>query len=156
MADEHIKKWMLTLLPEVFGATDLDYGYILDNGHAGILGTIDTLTAEEASKAPKPGAESIVSHSAHTLYLMELFMAYANGENPETDWPGSWKVKAMDHDAWNELRARIRATYEDILDFITKRDHWNEDATAACLILLGHCAYHLGEIKQLYSATVRV
>ena len=151
----YFKKWLLTLLPEIFGASDAEYGYILDNGRAGILGTLDSLDAAAASMAPKPGAETIASHSGHTLYLMELFAAYSNGENPDTDWPGSWKNRTIDQAAWNEMRAKIRATYEDILDFVQKRDDWNEDVTAACLILLGHCAYHLGEIKQLYSATVQ-
>jgi len=150
----NLKKWLLTLIPEIFGATDLDYGYILDNGRSGILGTIDTLDAAEASKAPRPGAETIASHSNHTLFLMELFIAYANGEQPEADWQGSWKNQTVDQAAWNEMRMAMRATYEDILDFILTREEWNEDVIAACLILLGHCAYHLGEIKQLYSATV--
>jgi len=30
-----------------------------------------------------------------------------------------------------------------------------EDVTASSMILLGHCAYHLGEIKQLYSSTAQ-
>lgn len=155
MENNTFKKWLLTLLPEIFGATDAEYGYILDNGRAGILGTIDTLDAAAASAAPKPGAETIASHSGHTLYLMELFAAYSNGENPKTDWPGSWKNRSIDQAAWNEMRAKIRATYEDILDFINSREDWNEDVVAASMILLGHCAYHLGEIKQLYSSTAQ-
>ena len=155
MENTYFKKWLLTLLPEIFGATDLEYGYILDNGHAGILGTIDTLDAAAASKAPKPGAETIASHSGHTLYLMELFSAYSNGETPQADWPGSWKNQSVDPAAWSELRTKLRARYEEILDFVSKREEWNEDVTASSMILLGHCAYHLGEIKQLYSSTAQ-
>jgi len=155
MENNHFKKWLLTLLPEIFGATDSEHGYILDNGRAGILGTIDTLDAAAASRAPKSGAETIASHSGHTLYLMELFAAYSNGENPQTDWPGSWKNQIVDQAGWNELRTKLRATYEDILDFVSKREVWDEDVIAASMILLGHCAYHLGEIKQLYSSTAQ-
>jgi len=155
MENNHFKKWLLTLLPEIFGATDSEHGYILDNGRAGILGTIDTLDAATASRAPKLGTETIASHSGHTLYLMELFAAYSNGENPQTDWPGSWKNQSVDQAGWNELRSKLRATYEDILDFVSKREEWDEDVIAASMILLGHCAYHLGEIKQLYSSTAQ-
>ena len=155
MENNYVKNWLLILLPEIFGATDSESGYILDNGRAGILGTIDTLDAVAASRAPNPGAETIASHSGHTLYLMELFAAYSNGENPKTDWPGSWKNQTIDQASWNEMRAKIRATYENILDFLEKREDWSEDVTAASLILLGHCAYHCGEIKQLYSSTAQ-
>lgn len=155
MENNDLRKWMLTLVAEIFGVSDLEHGYILDHGKAGILGTLDQLDAAAASKAPKPGAETIASHTGHALYMMELFGAYADGHNPETDWPGSWKNQSVDEAAWADLREKTRATYHSVLDRLEKQEDWNEDVIAASLILFGHCAYHLGEIKQLYSATVQ-
>lgn len=152
MESNNLKKWMLILLPEIFGATDEKYGYILDHGKAGILGTLDQLDASAASRAPKPGGETIASHSGHALYMMELFNAYADGQNPKTDWPGSWKNQTVNEAQWNDLRNRIRSNYEGILKTLEIREDWNEDVVSASLILLGHCAYHLGEIKQMTSS----
>jgi len=149
------KTWMLKLLPEIFGATESNYGYVLDNGWSGILGTIDKLSASDASKGARPGSETIASHLRHALYLMELFEPYLRGESPQTDWPGSWRDQVVDEPAWQNLCEEVRKVYAKNLELVEKTEEWNEDAVSASLILLTHTAYHLGEIRQIYSAFVQ-
>jgi len=149
------KTWMLKLLPEIFGATEDKYGYVLDNGWSGILGTIEKLSASDASKGARPGSETIASHLRHALYMMELFEPYLKGESPQTDWPGSWRDWVVDETAWKALREQVDRAYAEILALVERTEDWNEDAVSASLVLLTHTAYHLGEIRQIYSAFVQ-
>lgn len=146
------KTWILKLLPEIFGATENNFGYVLDNGWSGILGTIDKLSASDASKGTIPGSESIASHLRHALYMMELFEPYMKGESPQTDWPGSWRDRDVDEPAWQALCEQVHRVYAENLALVERTEEWNEDAVSASLVLLTHTAYHLGEIRQMVSS----
>jgi hypothetical protein len=74
--------WFFLLLAETLGVADTPHGRILDNGQSGLLGTINTLSAEVASAAPTPDQATIASHCGHILFLLQYFAAYERGETP--------------------------------------------------------------------------
>jgi len=141
-------KWFFILLAETFGVADTPDGYILDTGQSGLLGTINTLSAEVASAAPTPDQATIASHCGHVLFLLQYFAAYERGETPAPDWEGSWTTRVVDDGAWQALRDELRTTYDDVMARLRVRETWPEAAVAASLMLLAHCAYHVGEIRQ--------
>ena len=141
-------KWFLLLLAETFGVADTPYGYILDTGQSGLLGTIDALSAEVASAAPTPEQATIASHCRHVLLLLQYYAAYERGETLEPDWSGSWAIRIVDDAAWQALRHELRTTYDALMARLQARDTWPESGVAASLMLLAHCAYHVGEIRQ--------
>jgi hypothetical protein len=149
---EHFKQSLLTLLPEVFGATDAPHGYILDNGQAGLLGTLDNVEAATASARLRPENETVASHTNHVLFIVNLHNAFERGEQPEADWAGSWANQVVDEAAWAKLRAELRAAYDTALSRLEARDEFPEPGVGAFIMLVSHCAYHLGEIKQILTS----
>jgi hypothetical protein len=146
------KNNLLTLLPEAFGVSDAPNGYMLDDGHAGLLGTLEQVDAATASAGLRPQNATVAAHTNHILLLLDLFVAYDHGEQPQADWEGSWKVQQVDAAAWDALRARVRAQYEVAIERIQERTEWPPEAVGGAIILLTHVSYHLGEIKQLLTS----
>jgi hypothetical protein len=149
---ENFKKWFNILFAETFGVTDLTYGYALDNGQAGLLGTIDRLDAGAASTALKPGGETVASHCGHVHFILRWFHSYGQGQPIEADWEGSWQGRTVDAAAWDALRAELRSLYAAVVEQVNAVEQWGETPLSACMILLAHCSYHLGEAKQIISA----
>jgi hypothetical protein len=133
---------------ELFGLTDSPSGYFLDNGRAGLLGTIDQLTAEQASAGAASGQTTIAAHCNHILFLLNLFLAEERGETTHPDWKSSWAVNSVDNDSWQSLRSAIRAAYDEVVVRLKARDPLPEQAVGPAMLLLVHGAYHLGEIRQ--------
>lgn len=148
------KKWLLLLLAEVFGVTDAPYGYTLDNGKTGLLGTIRPVSAEVASAAKKPEQATVASHCAHVLFILKYFDGYEHGNRAQPDWQSVWATRIVDEAAWNKLREDLHTAYNAVVQDIEQHEPWDEAPDAACMILSTHCAYHLGEIRQMLSATL--
>ncbi len=155
MKTEDFTKWLYMLFAEAFGVAETPSGYFLDTGRAGLLGTLDEISAELASATLKPGNATIAGHCGHMLYHLELFAAYGRGERPAPDWPGSWHTSVVDDDEWNALRTALRNTYTAIVEHLQGLETWDEAPIAASMILLAHTAYHTGEIRQQLTALTR-
>lgn len=149
---EAFKNPLLMLLTEAFGVSDAANGYFLDDGHAGLLGTLDDLSAATASARLRPVNATIAAHTNHVLFLLDLFMAYERGEQPSADWEGSWQVQVVDAAAWDALRANVRARYGEVTGKLQARTDWPEPAVSSAIMLLAHVAYHTGEIKQIITS----
>ena len=142
-------KWLTTLLTEAFGVSDSPDVYFQDSGTSGLLGTINQLSAETASRTRSPEHVPIASHCGHVLFLLQIYNAFERGERPEIDWESSWKIRDVDDKAWATLRSDLQREYDTMIQGIEANDQWPEQRLAASIMLLTHCAYHLGEIKQL-------
>lgn len=141
-------KWLNQLLAETFGVSEAPSAFFLDTARSGLLGTIDALSAEQASTARQPEQSTIASHCAHVLFLLRLFEAHERGQPSEPDWEASWKIRVVDEAAWANLRANLRSAYTTVMAQVQSRTAWDEAPLAAALMLLTHCAYHVGEIRQ--------
>ena len=75
---------------------------------------------------------------------------YMRGEAVgQTDWAASWRVAGVDDDEWESLQQRLDAAYQRLratMQGVTTGD--GVDAIGGPLAILGHTAYHLGEIRQ--------
>src|SRR3712207_4599603 len=145
---DDFKKWFFILLAETFGVADTPNGYMLETGQSGLLGTISKVSPEVASAAPSPEQATIASTCGHILFLLQYFAAYERGETPTPDWAGSWSTRVVDEEAWQALREELQGTYEEMVARLQLREEWPEAAIAASMMLLAHCAYHVGEIRQ--------
>ena len=151
IAEEEFKAPFLVFLAEVFGVSDAPGGYFLDTGRSGLLGTLDEIDAATASTPLASGPDTIASHSAHVLYILRFFAAHERGENPAHDWPSSWTTYRVDDEAWDRLRAALRSTYDAVTARLQARDEWPGPAIGAGMMLLAHCAYHVGVIHRTRS-----
>lgn len=142
------KQAFFPLLAEIFGVADTPHGFMLDTGTSGLMGTINTLSAETASAAPNDDQGTIASHCGHLLFLLNLFIDYERGKPIQPDWASSWTTRAVDDTEWQKLRDDLQKAYEDVVAAFHAREEWPQQAVGAAMMLIGHSAYHVGEIKQ--------
>jgi hypothetical protein len=148
LTEDEFKSPFLVFLAEVFGVSGAPGGYFLDTGRSGLLGTLDNIDAVTASTPLKSAPDTIAAHAAHVLYILRFFSAHEQGRNPEPDWPGSWTTHRVDEESWNRLRDELRTTYEFVVVRLKAREEWQGPAIGASMMLLAHCAYHVGVIHR--------
>ena len=122
---------------------------------AGLFGTLEPLTAQQAFAPPVPGARPVASHVAHLRFSLDLFLRRLNGENPRADWPASFEVVgAGSAEAWESLKVDVRAKYEAALAFLEQRrsippQNWPPIHLVGLTATIAHNAYHLSAIRQV-------
>jgi hypothetical protein len=125
--------------------------FILNSGDAGLLRSLDALTAREASASVNEGA-TIAAHVQHVRYGLSLMNRWAReGGSPFADatWDAAWKISAVDADAWSEIRQGLRAEAQQWLEILrTPRDVAGIEL-AGLVSSVAHLAYHLGAIRQI-------
>lgn len=140
------RKELLDLLQETFEKTQ---GIYLDRGRS-LFETLDALTAEQASKPISPTGATIAGHAEHiAFYLDVLTDCIERKPIGELNWQESWRVQAVDEDAWAAVRQRLRTAQQRTLHVIQALETWEgEDDIGASLAILAHTASHLGAIRQ--------
>jgi hypothetical protein len=141
---------LTTLFGELVDGPPAAAAYMLNRGDAGLLRSLDKLTARDASSAVA-GRASIAAHVDHVRYGLSLMNRWSRGENPfgDADWSASWRITTVSDDQWRELRAQLRDEAHRWLDALrTPRD---VDAIELNGIVgsIAHLAYHLGAIRQI-------
>jgi hypothetical protein len=145
IAVEDFRSGLLTVLEEIFENV---HGYMLDKGTS-LFETLASVSAEEASKPISSQCAPLSAQVNHTrFYIDALFQGLASGWEQKFDWAGSWQVGEVTEEEWQDLIARLRAAYVQVQEFAKSFDDWNADFIGGAFALVGHCAYHLGEIRQ--------
>jgi hypothetical protein len=150
MQASDLRESALLLLREVFeGPVDPAVTWVVENDRAaGLFGTVDALTAEEASLVPA-GRSSVAAHVNHIRFFVRQANAYAAGEEPDQDWEGSWRVQRVDPQSWADLRAELRSEYDRLLANAEEVDLTVPEMRTGMISLVAHAAYHLGAIRQI-------
>src|SRR5437762_3451608 len=94
----------------VDGTSGREGAFVLNTGDIGLLRSLDTLSASEASRSVDGGA-TIAAHVQHLRYGLSLMNAWAaQGGNPFADakWDEAWRTSAVDRAAWDEIRTGLR------------------------------------------------
>src|SRR4051812_9681962 len=103
---------VLTLLFSelVDGASDPTGAFILNSRDAGLLRSLDKLSADDASRSVNDGA-TIAAHARHVRDGLSLMNRWANeGGNPFADakWDEAWKTFDVDATEWDNIRNGLR------------------------------------------------
>jgi hypothetical protein len=148
---EPLVRASLDLLDEsLTGPGDRQHTWIIGNEPAsGLLGTLDALSAEDASRPPVPGARTIAGHAQHELFALDLARRRLEGENPAADWDSSWGTAAVTEPMWANLRAELRRAGTDLRQTIESKQTWSDLETQGLIATLAHLAYHLGAVRQI-------
>ena len=126
--------------------------FISSEPDSGILGTLQSVGAEDASRR-QPSGSTIAAHTEHLRWSLALANAYTRGETPALNWAESWTVQTVDADAWDKLRADLKREYEALYQAIqNQQDVSDEQMLTVMLAFTPHAAYHLGAIRQLTHA----
>lgn len=143
---EAYTKALSGLLDETFERV---HGIYLDRGTS-LFETLETISAEEASRPVSATCASIAAQVEHVRFYLEVLGRYARGETVgKVDWEASWRLTTVTPEEWDALKGRLRDTHRDILALVGDERTWeDENAIGGSMAIVAHTAYHLGEIRQ--------
>jgi len=139
-----------TLFAELVEGAAASGGFMLNAGDAGLLASLDKVTAAAASRRTTTGS-SLAAHVDHVRYGLSLMNRWSTGENPfgDADWGASWKKTAVTDDEWRTLRADLRAEAARWLNVLRTPRDVQEVELNGMIGSIAHLAYHLGAIRQI-------
>ena len=135
----------------VDGVTSDKGGFVLNKTDAGLLRSLDKLSAADASRSADEGA-SIAAHAQHVRYGLSLMNEWAEkGGNPfaNAKWDEAWKMTTVDASAWQEIRNGLRHETERWLNVLQTPRDVNDIEFTGLVSSIAHLAYHLGAIRQI-------
>jgi hypothetical protein len=142
---EAFRASLLEVLEEIFEDV---HGYMLDKGTS-FFETLATVSAEEASMPVSSQSASIAAQVNHTrFYIDGLLDVVRTGEYVKLDWDSSWQVGPVDDAGWQNLIDRLLTAYSQLQELARGFDRWDAQTIGGGFALVGHCAYHLGEVRQ--------
>lgn len=147
IATDSFKKELFDLLEETFEQVQ---GIYLDRGTS-FFETLETISAEEASRPVSAKCASIAAQVEHVRFYLRVLLEGSLQKRTigKIDWEESWQLKKVTSDEWEALKKELRETHQSVLTAMKNLDIWEgEDDIGASLAILAHTAYHLGEIRQ--------
>jgi len=146
---------LATLFSElVIGANSGGGAFILNSGDAGLLRSLDKLSAADASGSVHGGA-TIAAHAQHVRYGLSLMNRWASeGGNPFADakWDEAWKTSRVDDGEWSEIRGGLRDEAQRWLGVLGTGREVSTVELNGMIASIAHLAYHLGAIRQIASS----
>lgn len=138
------------LFAELVDGASADEAYMINRGDAGLLQSLDRLSATAASKLTANGS-SIAAHVEHVRYGLSLLNRWAAGENPfdDADWRASWRKIRVSAAEWKQLRERLADEAHRWLDALGRPREVSEADLKSVIGSIAHVAYHLGAIRQI-------
>ena len=129
--------------------------YLLNRGDAGLLASLDRLSASAASATPG-GAPSIAAHVDHLRYGLSLLNGWAAGVPApwrDVDFTASWTRSAVSDDEWRTLRAELRREAAAWTEALRAPREVGDVEAGWMAGSVAHLAYHFGAIRQIDRAT---
>src|SRR5262245_41919769 len=139
----------------VDGASHDGDAFVLNSGDQGLLHSLDSVSADEASRSVNGGA-TVAAHAQHLRYGLSLMNRWAReGGNPFADatWDEAWKTARVDERAWNEIRNGLRREAREWLAALGAPREVTSVEFTGTLASIAHLAYHLGAIRQISKNT---
>jgi hypothetical protein len=137
------------------GAKGSGDAFILNSGDAGLLRSLDRLSAADASRSIHGGA-TIAAHAQHLRYGLSLMNRWAaEGGNPFADatWDEAWTVSTVDESAWDEIRRGLGDQAHRWLTALATDREVSSPELCGMIASVAHLAYHLGAIRQIGKET---
>jgi len=135
----------------VNGTSGAKGAFVLNTGDVGLLRSLDTLTATDASRSVNQGA-TIAAHALHVRYGFSLMNRWAvEGGNAFADatWDEAWKTSTVDEAAWAEIRKGLRDEAQHWLQVLQAPRTVTDVEFTGMMASIAHLAYHLGAIRQI-------
>lgn len=139
-----------TLFAELVDGASKSEAYMLNRGDAGLLGSLDKLSATAASAA-NPHGSTIAAHVDHLRYGLSLMNRWSEGENPfdDADWTASWRRTRVSAAQWKQLRDELADEAHRWLENLGKPREIDQSELNSVVGSVAHLAYHVGAIRQI-------
>ena len=155
MDSSQISTTLATLFRELVDGVPRDPSYMLNTGDEGLNGSLEQLSAEDASRTSLGGA-SIAAHVDHLRYGLALMNQWQSGvKNPwaNADWTKSWKITAVSDEEWDRLRRELRNETHRWRDALGAARPTEETQLLYMIASIAHLAYHVGAVRQIDRGT---
>jgi hypothetical protein len=140
-----------TLYAELIDGAPIGDSYMLNKGDAGLLASLDQISAADASRSSAGGA-SIAAHVDHLRFGLSLMNRWAAGEKKPwqgADWTTSWRKTRVSEDEWKHLRAELRREATKWMEAASQPREMSDVELNIFVGNIAHLAYHLGAIRQI-------
>ena len=146
---------LTTLLRELLDGSAAEACWVLNRGDAGLLRSLDHLSASAASAAAPGGGPSIAAHVDHLRYGLSLMNRWSEGQDPwgDADWGASWRRLRVSDQEWAALRGQLGAEAHRWLETVGQPRPLSEPELTGMLASVVHLAYHLGAVRQIDRST---
>ena len=146
-----VRAALAAVLQEILHGSAPDAGWLLNPRDPGLLRSLETLSAAQASAVPAGSTSSIAAHVDHLRYGLALLNRWADGEEPfeGADWAASWLRTAVSEPEWRTLLDGLRAEAERWQTGFGQLLGRGEPGLTGAIACAAHLAYHLGAIRQL-------
>ena len=151
MEQPDLTTMLRVLYAELIDGAPESGAYMLNKGDAGLLTSLDNLSASAASKSGAGGA-SIAAHVDHLRYGLSLMNRWAAGEKrpwTDADWTLSWRITSVTDEEWKRLREELRREARAWLNAASTPREMNSIQLNIVVGNIAHLAYHLGAIRQI-------
>jgi hypothetical protein len=144
---DELRKVVLKSLDETFENV---HGIYLDKGTS-LFETLESVSAEEASKLVSPKCTSIAAHVEHARFYLHVLGDYIEEKPiPKIDWETTWLKTKVTPAEWKALKAQLNDAYQRISKLINGFDTWEgEHEIGGAIAILLHSAYHIGAIRAM-------
>ena len=147
---------LTTLFSELTaGAPPGGFAFMLNSGDAGLLRSLDKLSAGDASANTNGGA-TIAAHARHLAYGLSLMNQWASeGGNPFANarWDEAWTTSHVDVAGWADIRDDLSAQCHAWLAVLSDSREVKAVELSGMIGSIAHLAYHLGAIRQIDKST---
>ena len=126
-------------------------GFVLNTGDIGLLQSLDTLSAADASRSVNGGA-TIAAHTQHVRYGLSLMNQWAvDGGNPfaNAKWDEAWKLSTVGETEWTAIRDGLGDEVRHWLVVLKAPREVQDVELTGMVASIAHIAYHLGAIRQI-------
>lgn len=151
MDDAQISTTLATLFRELIDGVPRDPSYMLNTGDVGLHGSLEKLSAKDASRTSLGGA-SIAAHVDHLRYGLALMNQWKSGvRNPwaAADWTASWKISTVTDAEWDRLRRELHSETHRWLESLGSARSMDETQLTYMIASIAHLAYHVGAVRQI-------
>jgi hypothetical protein len=131
--------------------------WMLNRTDAGLLQSLDKLTASAASVAPAAGGASIAAHVDHVRYGLSLLNRWSSGERDPwstADWTASWNRSIVTDHEWAALRRAFEVEARSWLNALGAPRDYSVTELNDVVGSIAHLAYHFGAIRQIDRSVV--
>jgi hypothetical protein len=155
MLPQSVSQAIATVTSEILDGARGETGWLLNPGDAGLLQSLDALSAADASARPADGGAPVAAHVDHLRYGLSLLNRWSGGEQPfgDADWSASWRLGDVSQDQWRQLRDELRRVAEDWQNSFPALIESDPEGLTGAVACAAHLAYHLGAIRQINRAT---
>jgi hypothetical protein len=129
-------------------------GFVLNTGDIGLLRSLDTLSAADASRSVNGGA-TIAAHTQHVRYGLSLMNQWAvDGGNPfaNAKWDEAWKISTVVETEWTEIRDGLSDEVRRWIAVLKAPREVQGVELTGLVASVAHTAYHLGAIRQIHKS----